>query len=114
MKIEAGKHYRTREGWKVKIDALGNGLAFGWHDGAAQVWVECEAYSPRNGDELTLVSEWREPARVKVWLYRSGDNKHWVPMAERSLREPYVLVGTVEMVEGQFAEDSDRPGRAGE
>ena len=81
MKIEAGKYYRTRDGRKAFVSAVllpnpfaGPGHmypAIGYVESASTVWWTKDGrYSCKESHHpFDLISEWREPETVSVWVY---------------------------------------------
>lgn len=80
MKIEAGKFYKTRDGKKARIYAVGESYFYSIH-GAVLLekgW-SIESWRSDGRSEISteqrndLVSEWEEPRpRLKAWLLQCG------------------------------------------
>ena len=60
-----------------------------------------------SGGHYGLVSEWREPARVLVTLYRNSASGKVRPFFEHTPCLDWDAIGTVWAVEGQFAEGGE-------
>ena len=80
MKIEAGRFYRTRDGRKAYVAAIGNPLnakdlypAIGFMEGEHGLegtWTTCGRYMDKREDhDSDLIAEWREPESMSMDLY---------------------------------------------
>lgn len=79
MQLEAGKFYKTRDGKKAYVAAIGNPLqtipsmqAVGWIDGSFSQfsWALSGQYSSATTHaDLDLISEWKEPKKLILSLW---------------------------------------------
>ena len=111
LKFEVGKHYRTYRGLKATIDLIKPTYMVGTIEGLESenpwIWQYGGGWHPEAVlSEWDLVSEWREPARVRVCMIRHRTRGTIDVCREgAAVLGPWdVLPGVYEIVEGQFAE----------
>ena len=108
IKFEVDKHYRTRDGHKATILLIRPHYMVGEIEGidTPVIWlpgggITLEPYA----NELDLVAEWREPARLWVVLVRHRATGAVRVFEQKDLsvswHELYEVLGTFELVEGE-------------
>lgn len=110
MKLEAGKHYRTRDGRKAYVAAVATpeqvacstSRAFGWCDGVAHCWHDDGRYLASIQGPCDLIEEWREPRKFTrdVFVYDDGyGHERWSVCASACLK--LLARTTIELTEGE-------------
>lgn len=86
MKIEVGKYYKTRLGYKVKIYEIIDGYVIGAYFGGGEWWAERwdiggnRIHIPTTyGDDYDIVSEWQEPLDFD-WSCLPKWTDRWIAM----------------------------------
>jgi len=108
IKLEVGKVYKTRGGLKAYVNGktCSSDYPFYGHienKGGPEMWEEDGRYTCSES-LYDLVSEWTEPKKVKVYLYKDESGTLWATDLKHSEGTDMAPVGSAWVIEGEFVE----------
>jgi hypothetical protein len=109
IKLEVGKQYKTRGGWRcVVVEDRGGGNFTVWHskDETTKWHIVCGLYNIFKGINEDIIAEWSEPKTHEAWVaLQIFDNKQVACIYQTKISKNGILaLKKITITEGEYDE----------